>query len=173
MTMFSIRRAMPALVAALLLGSQASALAKPASPVPAGKQARPTILSLSTSKLSGTVLSNGSNGGSALNPGFTTIKSVTVKCKLATGCLLAIDSMVQVAPPAGTNWAICPSVDGTYASPPCPFQGALPAVNSFITGNGRSTYAVATGTHTVNLDVYVDQASTLYHWDSDVSIYAP
>ena len=172
MTMFSIRRAMPAVVAALLLGSQASALANPASPVPTGKQARPTIHSVSTSKLKGTVLSNGS-GGSTLNAGFTTINSVTVNCKLATGCIIGIESMVQVAPPAGTAWAICPSVDGVYASPPCPYQGTLPAVSSVVTGNGRSTYAVSTGTHTVNLDVYANQASTLYNWESDVSIYAP
>ena len=173
MSMSSIRRAVPALAAVLLFGSAAGAIAAPASPVPGNKQAHPPILTLSMSKLKGTITSNGSNSGSALNPGFNTVNSVSVNCKLTSGCLIGIESMVQIAPPAGTNWAICPSVDGFYASPPCPYQGLLPGTSAFVTGHNRSTYPVAMGTHTVNVEVYVDQASGLYNWESDVRIYTP
>jgi hypothetical protein len=81
--------------------------------------------------------------------------------------------MVQIAPPAGTSWAICPLVDGALINPPCPYQGTLPATGSFVTGNGLSNIAVPSGSHTVQLQVYTSQASTLFNWQVNYTLFKP
>ena len=121
-----------------------------------------------------TFINWGSSGGAGLVPGFNNVDTATtIKCANTAGCTIGVASMVQIAPPAGTSWAICPVVDGNLISPPCPFQGSLPDVSSFVTGNGQSNFAVANGTHTVQLQVYVDQSSSLYNWQVTYTLYKP
>jgi hypothetical protein len=72
--------------------------------------------------------------------------------------------MVQVATTG--NWAICAVVDGKNISPPCPFQGSLPQVGSYVTGNSQQSWLVGAGTHTVQTQVFVSSAATLGNWQT-------
>jgi hypothetical protein len=119
-------------------------------------------------KLKDALIANG-NGGT-LNPGFNTIDSHTLNCKKGP-CTVAVTEMVQLQTPDGL-WAICPNVDGTYTNPGCPYQGSIAAGgSSYVTGNGQGSITVATGSHTVRTDVYVNQASSLANWQSTYTMY--
>ena len=150
-----------------------SAFADSASPTPSTAKSNAATAAVAH-KAPITYINSGSSGGSALNPGFNNVDAATtINCPAAAGCTIGVRSMVQIAPPAGTNWAICPVVDGLSMSPPCPYQGLLPSTSSFVTGNGLSNFAVAKGPHTVQLQVYVDQTSGLYNWEVDYTLYKP
>ena len=148
------------------------------SPAPTMAQPNVSIEAASTKHvLINTVSDNGSSGGAALNPGFNTIDTTTVVCPATAknGCTVGIESMIQVngATGAGNAWAICPAVDGTYMNPPCPFQSNVPFDGSWLVGNGRSSYPVAIGTHTVTMQVYVSASAGLYNWEVDYRTYKP
>ena len=89
------------------------------------------------------------------------------------GCTIGIESMVQYAGPAGTLWAICATVDNVYANPGCPYQGVAPAAGSYVTGNQRAFITAPIGKHTVTLQVYVLEPSTLGEWEVDYRTYKP
>lgn len=114
------------------------------------------------------------SGGNTLNAGFNTISSATLNCPATAskGCTIVVTDMVQLVPPDGF-WAICPSVNGTYINPPCPYQGLTPqGGSSYVTGNGQSNYTVSAGTsNTVNCDVYVDNTGTLANWQVTFQLY--
>ncbi len=117
-------------------------------------------------------LNNGNGGGSALSAFvFNTIESGTVNCTNAAGCHIGQDSMVQLSPNAA-NWAICLAVDGVYST--CQYQGNLPDIGVFVVGNAKGfSGTVASGTHAVRTDVYVEAASSLYGWQTDTRVYKP
>ena len=162
-----------ALAGALSIAFASSAFAASGSPVAAATSGH-SAAAATAHKIVSTFVNWGSSGGAALVPGFNNVDAATsINCANAAGCTITVTSMVQIAPPAGTNWAICPVVDGTYINPPCPFQGHLPNTSSFVTGNGLSNFQVATGAHTVQLQVYVDQASALYNWQVTYTVYKP
>jgi len=74
--------------------------------------------------------------------------------------------MVQISPPSGTAWAICALVDSTQINPPCPYQGTLPAVSAYVTGNSQQSFPVSQGTHTVQTQIYVSAASSGANWQT-------
>jgi hypothetical protein len=162
------------LVAAAAVVSLAQvAVAAPASPPGARMASAEQAGGIETHdprKLVNTYVSVG-NGG-ALGAGlFNTIESRTVNCANAAGCHIGQESMVQLAP-GGGNWAICLAVNGVYTT--CQFQGHLPDVGTFVTGNARGfSVAVPQGVHTVQTDVFVSLASTLAQWQTDHRVYKP
>lgn len=127
-----------------------------------------------------TFLHWGSSGGAPLVAGFNDIDApITINCGNAAGCTIGVASMVQIAPYSSTVWAICPVVDGiNYMNPPCPYQGSLDGVGGFVTGNSLANLAVTSGTHTVQLRVYVNQAyvgqaAELHNWQVNYTLYKP
>lgn len=121
-------------------------------------------------KLRGTVIAYGTSG--TLAAGFNNIDSgSTLSCGSAPTCTIEAADMMQIL--AGTNgalWAICVLVDGNYANPGCPYQGAATNANYQI-GNSQQSYVVGSGNHTVQTQVYVDTASTLGSWQVTYRIY--
>jgi len=112
--------------------------------------------------------------GIGLVAGFNNLDNpTTVKCGNSGGCTIISEAEVQIAPGSGALWAICMLVDGNYANPGCPYQGTLPGAGSYLTGNARTNFAVAFGSHTVQTQVYVSVASTLGEWQSDYGVYKP
>ncbi|MGB8702405.1 MAG: hypothetical protein WCD18_23555 [Thermosynechococcaceae cyanobacterium] len=161
-----------ALMAAIVVGVQATAYAG-SSPDNTNSRRKNAPATTAPTKLLQTFFRSGSGGITLAANAFTPISTVSVTCNNAAGCSIGVESMIQIQPPAGTQWAICPQVGGVFMSPPCPFQGLLPAVSSFVTGNGRSNITVPLGTHTVTTTVFVSAASTLRNWESDVRLYKP
>lgn len=123
-------------------------------------------------KLVNTYVSSGNGAGSALAAGtFNTIESRTVNCANAAGCHIGQEAMVQLVPNGG-NWAICTAVNGAYTT--CQFQGNLADTSSFVVGNSRGfSVSVPQGVHTVQTDVFVSLASTLFAWQTDHRVYKP
>ena len=120
--------------------------------------------------LKGTVIVYGSGG--SLAAGFNNIDSATtLSCGTAPTCTIAAADMAQLE--AGTNgslWAICVLVDGNYANPGCPYQGAATSAN-YQVGNSQQSYVVGSGSHTVQTQVYVANAATLGEWSFTYKIY--
>lgn len=130
-----------------------------------------TVLTHDPRKLVTTYVSAGNGAGSALTAAtFNTIESRTVNCGNAAGCHIGQEAMVQLS--TFGNWAICLRVNGVSST--CQYQGNLPDISSFVVGNARGfSAAVAQGVHTVQTDVYVDVASTLFGWQTDHRVYKP
>ena len=162
-----------AAVSIALAATTSAAWAAEGSPLHGAPQVRSVTAAVAHKTVS-TFFNYGSSGGASLVPGFNNVDTATtIKCTNAAGCTIGVSSMIQISPPAGTNWAICPVVDGNYINPPCPFQGNLADTSSFVTGNGQSNFQVATGTHTVQTQVYTDQAAGLYNWQVTYTLYKP
>jgi hypothetical protein len=151
-----------------------SALARSDSPIPDGARvAEPPNVAAALHKTLGSVINNGSAGASLVG-GFNNVDSLTsVGCSNAAGCTIDISAMMQFAPPAGTYWAICPVVNGTYTNPPCPYQGTAPAVGSYVTGNGQGSITVPAGTSFVQTQIYVSNASTMGNWQVTYTVMKP
>lgn len=149
----SISKILLVFVATSLMGS--AALGDNGSPLQGLK--RPPVQTLKTKKVA-FVVGNGS--GSALAGGtFTIIDSpTTFSCTKA--CTISADSMVQYQPGAsGVQWAICIYVDGSSIG--CPYQSQ--AANTFFqVGNVQEAASLAIGNHTVQTQVFVSSASSLY-----------
>jgi hypothetical protein len=161
------------LTAAAAFVAGGTAFASPSSPSPAaGKLQAQTAASGSFNHTLGASAFASGSGGTALNPGFNTINQRTVRCPVSS-CTFTVESMIQVATPDGF-WAVCPTVDGAFTNPPCPYQGSVPSGGSaYVTGNSRASITVGMGAHTVATTVYVDSASTLANWESDFALYTP
>lgn len=121
-------------------------------------------------KLKNSVIVYGDGG--SLAAGFNNIDSgTTLACGTAPACTVTAADMVQLI--AGTNgslWAICILVDGNYANPGCPYQGASTSAN-YQVGNSQQSFVVGSGNHTVQTQVYVTDASTLGEWQATYRIY--
>ena len=156
---------------AVLAGVSASAYASSFGPqLPGQMSLRP--VPPGTHKLTLSVLHTGSGG--SLAAGFNTIDSTSFSCGNAAGCTYGFNTMVQVGPQSasGVLWAICAVADGNYASPGCPYQGAIPTTN-YSVGGSRQSITVSQGTHTLSIQVYVGAASTLGEFETDYLQYKP
>lgn len=170
------RRASLVAAGALALAAASSvAFADDSSPLPAGARVATITPAASVAHvLVNDHINSASAASVTLDAGFNNLDAATtIKCNNAAGCTFSVGSMVQISPPAGTYWAICALVDGTYMTPGCPYQGTVPAVGTYVTGNARFNYAVAQGTHTVQSQVYVSATSTLGNWQVDYMLYKP
>jgi hypothetical protein len=162
-------------LAALLLTGQPAA---PAQNDPAGGASAPAPQAVTTSKhekLSYTVIQSDSPG-SGLTAGFNTVFQATLKCNNTTnGCTIVFETMVQVgdSTTTGNRWAICALVDGLFANPGCPYAGVVPSGDTFETRNALQNYHVAAGSHTAQVQVYVDAAATFFEGQVQYSVYSP
>jgi len=160
-------------LATLALVSSA-AFAASDSPVHQGARGDSALAGGGTHKLVNVTENWATAAGTSLVAGFNNLDAATsVSCGNAGGCTIIANSMVQISPPAGTLWAICTVVDGNYANPGCPYQGTLPGAGSYLVGNARANYFVSAGSHTVQTQVYVSNASTLGEWQADYGMYKP
>jgi len=171
----SRRASLVAAGALALAAASSAAFADDASPLPAGARVAAITPAASVAHvLVNDHINSASAAGITLFSGFNNLDAATtIKCNNTAGCTFSVGSMVQASLPAGTFWAICALVDGTYMTPGCPYQGTLPAAGSYVTGNARFNYAVAQGTHTVQSQVYVSAESTLGGWQIDYMLYKP
>lgn len=155
-----------AAVLAVSLPTLASA-ASPSDPTPDHQMRAPISVPI---KLKNSVIVYGD--GASLASGFNNIDSgTTLSCGAAPACTITADDMAQMI--AGTNgslWAICVVVDGNYANPGCPYQGAATSAN-YQVGNSQQSFVVGSGNHTVQTQVYVANASTLGEWQVSYRIY--
>jgi len=102
---------------------------------------------------------------------FTTVASSVVKCSNAAGCSIGIEASNQIQT-AGADWAICLLIDGASVS--CQYQGVQAGPSSFVIGNARGWGTVASGTHTVDTQLYTESASATYqYFQTDVRVYKP
>src|SRR5579862_4546383 len=110
-----------AAVLALSLPTLASAGSSPADPTK-GTTQNPVN---GAAKLKNTVVVYAGASGITLASGFNNLDSGSTLNCAASSCTITGEDMVQVeAGTAGTLWAICVLVDGAYANPGCPYQGA-------------------------------------------------
>ncbi len=107
----------------------------------------------------------------AIPSGTTVIDTATVKCAAAAGCIIGISVMAQVISNGSQGqWQICALVDGTQAAPGCPVQGQVPTTN-YVVGNLRANAPVATGTHTVTIEVVMPSNGNIAAWEGDYTVY--
>ncbi|HLY06205.1 MAG TPA: hypothetical protein VKR31_10690 [Rhizomicrobium sp.] len=137
---------------------------------PTRSQHAQTPTSVPPIKVKNVAISYGT-GGTTLASGFNNLDSGTTLSCPANTCTIAAADMVQLI--AGTNgslWAICVVVDGTYANPGCPYQGAATSAN-YQVGNSQQNLVVGSGNHTVQTQVYVASTSTLGEWQVTYTLY--
>ena len=163
-------------VALALTATSITALADDSSPLPATapRMAESTPAASVAHVLIGDYISSGATPGLSLTTGYHNLDNpTTIKCSNTSGCTISVGSTVQVAPPAGSNWAICAVIDGVYMTPACPYMGVLPGAGSYVAGSERFQVAVTQGTHTVQSQVYVGANSLLGNWQVDYMLYKP
>ena len=111
----------------------------------------------------------------ALSAGFNLAFTLVVPCPGIHGCTFGFEDMIQVglSGAGGNRWAICGQVDGAFIDPPCPFAGIVP-IGLFETRTSlQNTLHVATGTHTLQVFVFVDSAATLGNSEAVYRSYIP
>ena len=108
---------------------------------------------------------------SAVNVGFTPYGSTfTVNCPgSAPACTIMINANMQLAAAATANpAAICLKVDGSYVN--CPFNTVVPT-SSYTVLNYQSGISVAPGAHTVSVEAYSSQSTTLHRYNTEVKLF--
>jgi hypothetical protein len=123
--------------------------------------------------LNGTVIDYG-DLGTTFGTGYTLVDQSSIKCTKA--CTIVIDANEQVgdAGVAGNWFGVCPQVDGNFSEYGCPYAGEVPSDYSFIYARARQTFAVAKGTHTVQVYLYLSSASAdSLSFDIQYQVYTP
>jgi hypothetical protein len=164
----SIQLALAAAAAAIALGAQAAG-----EPPGVKSQARQGTEAISTAhKLLKTYFDTDSTSTS-LSPGMNTVgTTLTVNCTNTAGCTIAGNFNAQIAAAAAENAAaICLMVDGGSVN--CPFNGIVRAGGGYQVMNYQTFTSVAYGTHTVQMQVYSSQATTLHRWNKEIKLYKP
>jgi hypothetical protein len=106
----------------------------------------------------------------ALPAGTSVIDTNTLKCAATSGCIIRIEAMTQVIANTGGLWSICTLVDGNQGEPGgCPVQGVV-APSNYVIGNLRQNLVVATGTHTVQVEVVMPDAGSIAAWEADYTV---
>ena len=169
---------LPSLQFGLLAAAAAVSLGVHANGEPPGRmanqnQAVPQAIS-TVHKLSKTYFDTASAGGLALGAGtFTTVGTqLTVNCNNAAGCVIAGNLNAQLSTSAAVNnAAVCLVIDG--ASVNCPFNAIIPTSGGYVVMNYQTFASVPLGNHTVDMQVYTNQASALYRWNKEIKLYKP
>jgi hypothetical protein len=159
-----------------LFASHAHARGANTAPVPAGVTVAPALVNdPSVARvLVNDRIQTGEGDGMPLVAGYNDIDdSFTIKCANAAGCTLSMLMNVQVSLTSG-QWCLSSSVDGIMAYPGCSWQGSLPAIaGSYVNGSRQVNIEVATGTHTVQHQVYLEKGGVLGQYQIDTMIYKP
>jgi hypothetical protein len=96
--------------------------------------------------------------------------ATTVKCTVATGCMVQVSANVQLGQGASANAAaVCFKIDGVYLS--CPFNHIYAAGSGYEVMSYQTSQAVALGTHVVETEVYSSQAATLYRFNNEIQLF--
>lgn len=164
----SLILAFAAATATLALGAQAAG-----EPLGVKSAARMAPEAINTShKLQKTYFDT-DNTSSALNAGFNNVgTALTLSCTNTAGCTVAGDFNAQIGAIATENTAaICLVVDGSSVN--CPFNAIVRPGGGFQVMNYQTFTSVAYGSHTVQMQVYVTQPTTLYRWNKEIKLYKP
>jgi hypothetical protein len=124
-------------------------------------------------KLLKTYLETG-NAGSGIVAGFNPYGSVaSVTCTNTAGCTIAVSANAQLGMVAAANAAaVCVKIDGAYVN--CPYNHTVPAGSSFeVLSYQTFQEALALGTHTVSVEVFSSQPTTLYRFNTEIKLYKP
>jgi hypothetical protein len=121
-------------------------------------------------KLQKTYLETG-NPVSAVVAGFNPYGSaVSVNCTVTAGCTIEITANAQLGNVASENaTALCPKVDGAYLS--CPYNKIYRPGSGFEVMTYQTFVDVPLGTHTVEMEVYSSQPTSLYRFNTEVQLY--
>jgi len=151
-----------------------TAFAQVIPPAQHSSQARPFINTPVKHTLQGTYFSSG-NTPTSIPAGYTTYDTESVKCVPTSGCTIEVDSMAELYETGSTtnSWALCAYVDGIGMTPGCYFDGVATKGTGDIATN-INTLHVATGAHTVTVQVYTsDATSSLAMFQNVIKVYKP
>ncbi|MBQ0929480.1 hypothetical protein [Ideonella alba] len=157
----------PALVAATALLSLSAWAGSDVSSAKANVQPQAFTAGL---KLLKTYFETNNANGTALVSGFNPYGSTqTVNCTATAGCFIMVNANAQVAGVATVNpSAIVIKVDGATIN--APFNTPV-STTSFTVMTYQTGIAVTTGTHTVTMEAYVSNPTTLHRYNTEVKLY--
>ena len=97
-----------------------------------------------------------------------------VNCSNSAGCTVSGDFWAQFGSlPANQAYvAICMKVDSTYVDP-CTYNSVVPSGSGYFIERNRMFTSVPVGSHTVDMIVYSDQASTVYNIGKEIQLFKP
>lgn len=113
------------------------------------------------------------SAATSLSVGFNTVgTTLTLSCTNTAGCTVAGNFNAQIAATSSENTAaICLVVDGGAVN--CPFNAIVRPGGGYQIMNYQTFTSVAYGSHTVQMQVYTTQPTTLYRWNKEIKLYKP